>query len=79
MATGRNAVTHAGTLYRKTYAAVRHPVRGVEAEVEHLREVEEQGESGETPLIAVFGVILFLIPILVVIAGLCFAAYYIAR
>ncbi len=79
MATGRHAVSHAGTLYRKTYAAVRHPVRGVEAEAAHLHDVEQAGESGRTPLIAILGLLLFLVPIFLLIVGLSFAAYYLAR
>jgi hypothetical protein len=79
MAAGRDAATHAGTLYRKMFAALRLRVREIEAEAEHLREVEQKGESGEAPLIAMLGLILFLLPIFLLVAGLSFAAYYIAR
>jgi hypothetical protein len=79
MAAGRDAATHAGTLYRKTFAVLRIPVRKIEAEAEHLREVEQTGESGETPFIAILGLILFLFPIFLLMAGLAFAAYYLAR
>jgi hypothetical protein len=79
MAGGRDAARHAGTLYRKALTRLRHPVRGIEAEAEHLREVEQEGESGETPFIAILGIILFLLPIVVLVLGLAFAAYYLAR
>jgi hypothetical protein len=79
MAAGRNAAAHAGTLYRKAFARLRHPVREIEAEVEHLVEIEQAGESAETPLIAFLGLILFLLPIFLVMVGLAFAAYYLAR
>ena len=80
MAAGRDVARHAGTRYRKTFAAVlRHPVREVEAEVAHLHEVERAGESAETPLIAFLGLILFLLPIFLFMLGVAFAAYYIAR
>jgi hypothetical protein len=54
-------------------------VRAIEAEAEHLLEVEREGESAATPLIAILGIILFLTPIVLAILGLAFAAYYLAR
>jgi hypothetical protein len=78
MAAGRHAARHAGTLYRKTFGWLRHPVREIEAEAEHLHEVEQKGESAETPLIAILGVILFLLPIVLFVLGLAFAAYYLS-
>jgi hypothetical protein len=78
MAAGRHAARHAGTLYRKTFGWLRHPVREVEAEAEHLLEIERKGERAATPLIAILGVILFLFPIVVLILGLAFAAYFLA-
>lgn len=68
------AVKHAGGLYRKTF--LRHPVRAVEAEAEHLHEIEQRGESGETPFIAILGLIVFLLPIFAIMLGLAFGAYY---
>ena len=56
---------------------LRHPVRGVEDEAHHLREIEREGESGETPFIAILGVLLFLLPIAAVMMGLAFLAYYV--
>jgi hypothetical protein len=70
------ATKHAGGLYRRTSDAVLRPVRRIEAEAHHLLEIEEVGESGETPLIAILGVILFLLPIFALMLGLAFAAYY---
>jgi hypothetical protein len=79
MSARRDVAAHAGGLYRKTFAWLRPSVRRADAEVEHLREIERAGESGETPFIAMLGVALFLTPIFLVIVGLSFAAYYIAR
>jgi len=56
----------------------RHPIRAVEEEVEHLREIEEEGESAETPAIAIGGILLFLIPIVLLFTGIAFAAYYLS-
>jgi hypothetical protein len=79
MAAGRDAATQAGTLYRKTFGFLRRPVRELEAEAEHLLEVERKGEDETTPFIAILGIMLFLAPIVFVILGLSFAAYYLAR
>ena len=54
-------------------------IRRAKSEVHHLHEVEQEGESGETPFLATLGVFLFLVPIFLVIVGLAFAAYYLAR
>ena len=79
MAAGRDAARHAGTLYRKAFGSLRHPLREIEAEAGHLLEIEREGESAATPLIAILGVVLFLAPIVLLILGLTFAAYYLAR
>ena len=79
MAAGRDAATRAGTLYRRAFGGFRRPVQGIEAEAEHLLEVERKGESETTPLIAILGVVLFLAPIVLVILGLSLAAYYLAK
>ena len=55
MAAGRDAARHAGTLYRKAFSSLRRPVRELEAEAEHLLEVEREGKSEATPLIAILG------------------------
>jgi hypothetical protein len=78
MAAGRDAVGHARARYGKTLARVRHPLRSIGAEAEHLRQIEREGESAETPFVAILGIILFLIPIVVVVLGLAFAAYHLA-
>jgi hypothetical protein len=78
MAAGRDAARHAGTLYRKAFGPLRRPLREIEAEAEHLLEVEREGKSEATPLIAILGVVLFLAPIVLLILGLAFAAYYLA-
>jgi hypothetical protein len=79
MAARRYAATHAGSLYRKVFGVVRRPVQGIEAEAEHLHEVERKGESETTPFIAIVGIILFLVPIFLVILGVSLAAYYLAK
>jgi len=79
MAAARDAARHARALYRRAFAWLRRSVRGIEAEAEHLREIEREGESAETPVIAIVGLILFLLPIVLLILGLTFAAYYLAR
>jgi hypothetical protein len=77
VATG--ATRHAGGLYRRTFDFLRHPVRKVEEEAHHLREIEEVGESGETPFIAILGVILFLLPIFAVMLLIIMGVYSIVR
>jgi hypothetical protein len=79
MAAGRDAARHAGTLYRKAFGSLRRRAREIEAEAEHLLEVEAEGESEATPLIAILGIIVFLTPIVLLILGLAFGAYYLAR
>jgi hypothetical protein len=78
MATGRDAARHARSMYRRAYARLRHPVREIEAEAEHLVEIERKGESAETPAVAILGIVLFLIPVVALILGLAFAAYYLS-
>ncbi len=78
MSTMRGALAHAGSRYRRLLRRP-HPVQAIEHEAEHLHQVERAGESGETPFIAIAGIILFLLPILLVFLGLVFAAYYLAR
>ncbi len=54
---------HAGKLYSRAFRRLRHPIRGIEAEAHHLHEREQAGDSGETPFIAVAGLLLFLVPV----------------
>ena len=50
------------------------------AEARHLHAVEQEGESGETPFLAMLGVSLFLLlPVFLVMVGLAFAADYLAQ
>ena len=79
VAESRNAAEHAGTLYRRVFSWLRHPVKRLEQEAGHLHEVEQAGESEVTPLIAIAGIILFLLPIVAIVLGLSFAAYFLAR
>jgi hypothetical protein len=78
MGVGRDAARHAGGIYRKALPRLRHPVREIEAEVEHLHELEQEGASEATPFVAILGIVLFLLPIVFLILGLAFAAYYLA-
>jgi hypothetical protein len=69
---------HAGGLYRRALRRGAKPVEKLEAEAEHLHEIERRGESAATPLIAFGGLLLFLLPIFLVMLGLALAAYYLA-
>jgi hypothetical protein len=79
MAVARDAAAHAGTLYGRMFRALGLPVRAIEAEAAHLHRIEQAGESGETPFIAILGVVFFLLPIFLTMLGVAFAAYYLAR
>jgi len=76
---GSDAAKQAGSRYRRAWARIVRPVRKLESEVHHLHEVEQEGESGEAPFIAILGIVLFLIPIFLLMLGLALAAYYLAR
>jgi hypothetical protein len=51
-----------------------HPLRTLEHEAEHLREVERLGDSGGTPFIVLLGIASFLLPILALMMLLAFGA-----
>jgi hypothetical protein len=51
---------------------IQHPVRVVESEVHHLREVERDGQSAETPLIALAAVAAALLPLAALMMVLAF-------
>jgi hypothetical protein len=70
------AVRHAGSFYRRAFRRVKHPVRAIEAEAHHLHELEESGEAGATPFVALLGVFLFVVPCFLFLAGAAFLAYY---
>jgi hypothetical protein len=72
------AMQHAGVRYKRTYGLLRHPIRGAETEAHHLYEIEQAGESGETPFIVILGLVFFLGSIFVVLLGIALAAYYLA-
>jgi hypothetical protein len=73
-----HAARHAGSLYGRMFRWLLSPLRKVEAEAQHLHEVEEVGESGETPAIAMFGVFLFLLPLFLIMLGLALLAAHLA-
>jgi hypothetical protein len=73
---GRASARHAGSLYGRTFRWLLRPFRRLEAEAHHLVEVEERGESGETPFIAILGLILFLVPIFLLLLGVGLLAAY---
>jgi hypothetical protein len=75
---GKDALKHAGGLYRRLYRAALRPIRGAEHEAHHLHEIEQEGESGATPLIAILGLLLFLGSIFIVLLGLALLAYNLA-
>jgi hypothetical protein len=77
--TATQATQRAGGHYRRVLGFLRHPVRKIEDEAHHLREVEAAGESAETPLIVFLGLILFLLPIFLVLLVIVFGAYELAR
>jgi hypothetical protein len=74
-----SGVRHAGSLYRKTFLWIFRPIRKVEDEVHHLHEVEQLGEAGETPFIAILGVLLFLLPIAALMMVVALGAASLAR
>ncbi len=78
MPPAKDAVKHAGSLYQRLWRTLRHPVRGAEHEAQHLHEIEQQGESGATPLIAIGGLVIFLGSIFIVLLCLALLAYNLA-
>ena len=78
MSEAAGTVSSAGRQARRHYGRVlrwlRHPMRSVEAEARHLHEVEQAGESAETPLVAILGLLLFLLPLAALLMVLAFGA-----
>ena len=74
----REMARHARRRYRRLLRQAERPVEKAEAELHHLHEVEQLGEAGATPFIALGGLILFLLPIVLVSIGIAFAVYYLA-
>jgi hypothetical protein len=56
----------------------RHPIQAIERQARNLHEVERIGESAETPLIAMAGLVLLFTSVFLVMTALSFAAYYLA-
>jgi hypothetical protein len=79
MSTGKRAATHAGARYRRLFGPFLRPVQAIEAEAAHLHQIEQTGESGETPFIALLGLFLFLLPLFLLLLGIAFGAYYLAK
>jgi hypothetical protein len=75
---GKEAFSHAGRLYRRMFRTLLKPIRGAEHEAQHLHEVEQEGESGATPLIAIAGLIVFLGSIFLVLLCVALLAYNLA-
>jgi hypothetical protein len=73
MRTSHHTITASGS------EVSRHPVQAIERKAHHLHEVERLGESAETPLIAILGLVLFFACAFAIMTGLSFAAYYLAR
>lgn len=78
MGTTAGALRHAGRRYQRVARWAMHPVRGVESEARHLYEIEREGESGETPFIAMLGLAVFLGSVFLVMLGIAFLAYYLS-
>jgi hypothetical protein len=78
LSTAGRAAMHASALYGRTLPAVLRLIRTAGAETQHLHAVEQKGEADETPFIAIFGLVLFFLPVFLVMTGLAFAAYYLA-
>jgi hypothetical protein len=51
--------------------------RKVEDEVQHLHELEVEGDSPATPAISILRVMLVIVPVFAVMVGLAFLAYYV--
>jgi hypothetical protein len=57
-----------------------HPIQTVENDVEHLRELAREGESGATPAIVAGGVFMFVVPVVVIVLVLALGiAYLVTR
>ena len=78
MPAGKDSIKHAGGLYQRLFRTLLRPIRGAEHEAQHLHEIEQQGESGATPLIAILGLLVFLGSIFVVLLVLALLAYNLA-
>jgi hypothetical protein len=62
----------------RTYAWLTSPLRSVEAQTQRLHDIEQLGLDADAPLIALAGVVLFLLPVFLFLAGSAFGAYYLS-
>lgn len=67
-----------GTAGRAALDHMLRPLRSAEAKAHRLHALEREGETGLTPLIALLGLVSFLVPVFIVILGVAFAAYFLA-
>lgn len=56
-----------------------HDIQAIAREAHHLHDVERLGESAETPLIAILGLVLLFACAFVIMTALAFGAYYAAQ
>ena len=62
-----------GTSVDNEHMHVPHPTAA------HIREATHTGDSADTPFIALSEIVLFLLPVVAILMGACFLAYYLAR
>ena len=62
----------------RTAARITSPFRTAEDQAARLHDIEQLGLDAEAPLIAIAGVVLFLLPVFIFLAGSAFAAYYLS-
>jgi len=62
----------------KVYEVAHLTVRQLQQEAHKLHEEEFEGESAATPLLAIAGVLMVVVPVVLLVLGLTFAAYYLA-
>ena len=53
-------------------------MRRLEQRAHDLHEREYEGETAATPLLAVAGIVLFLVPVVLLVGGTALALYYLA-
>lgn len=54
-------------------------IRKLERRAHELHEIENEGESNATPILAGLGVLMLVVPVLALMLGLAFGAYYVFR
>jgi hypothetical protein len=78
VSTSSAVARHVGRRYRAVFRTLGRPFRSAEREAHHLHQVERAGESGETPYIAMLGLILFLGSVFALMLAVTLIAYYVA-